>query len=277
MGNSFTGERLETMIYNGNTVNHLHRYAIAINYIKNKVVLDIASGEGYGSNLMSKHASFVYGVDIDKMTIEKAKKKYKKDNLQFIEGNTSQIPLECNSIDVVVSFETIEHHDKHDEMFIEIKRVLKKGGLFLISSPDKFYYSDKRNYNNKFHVKELYKSEFKKLISSYFNNFQLLSQSYLNGNSLVLDEATRENLEFYNGDYLELKKGFSYPHFLIAIVSDNDFIKQNNSIFDGSLILSHNRNSQDRVKKIYDSNSYKLGHAILLPFKFLKKIIKKII
>src|SRR5690606_13277305 len=158
MGANFTGERLETSICNGNTINHLHRYAIAMSLIKGKTVLDIASGEGYGSHLMSFESQYVYGVDINDEAIKRAAKKYQRDNLKFIVGSTSNIPIETNSIDVVISFETIEHHNEHDQMMNEVKRVLKPEGTLIISSPDKYFYSDLRNYNNPFHVKELYKS-----------------------------------------------------------------------------------------------------------------------
>jgi len=48
----------------------------------------------------------------------------------------------------VISFETIEHHDEHEQMMKEIKRVLKPSGLLIISSPDKKNYSEDANYTN---------------------------------------------------------------------------------------------------------------------------------
>ena len=275
MKKKFTGERLETHIHNGNAINHLHRYALASNYIKNKIVLDIASGEGYGSNLMSEYAEFVYGVDIDRETIENAQAKYKNKNIKFYEGSTSKIPLENKTIDVVISFETIEHHDKHEEMLDEIKRVLKPNGLLIISTPDKYFYSDKRNYKNEFHVKELYKNEFIDLINNYFNNYQLLLQSYLNGSSLIFEESIRENIEFYKGNYVRLESSFSNPHFLISICSNTNFKRQNSSIFEGSMIMKSSNEYENLINKIYASNSYKLGHALLYVFKYLKRFFKK--
>jgi len=62
--------------------------------------------------------------------------------------------------DLVVSFETIEHHDEHEQMLAEVKRVLKPDGMAIISSPDKAIYTDKPEYHNSFHVKELYREEF---------------------------------------------------------------------------------------------------------------------
>ena len=275
MEKKFTGERLETHIYNGNTINHLHRYALAANYTKDQIVLDIASGEGYGSNLLSKDATFVYGVDIDIDTIVNAQKKYAKKNLKFIQGSTSNIPLDNDIVDVVISFETIEHHCEHDEMLNEVKRVLKPNGLFIVSTPDKYFYSDKRNYKNEFHVKELYKPEFISLINNNFINYQLLSQSYLNNCSLILDKKTRTDIVFYKGNYTEAKQSFSNPHFLIAICSDNDFKKQHNSIFEGSQLLKSPLEYENLIQNLYSSNSYKLGHALLFVFKYLKRILKK--
>lgn len=271
MGRNFTGERLESHIYNENSIKHLHRYAMVTEFIRNKITLDIACGEGYGSNIMSQFSSFVYGVDIDSGTIEHAQTKYQSENLKFVEGSTSKIPLDDDSVDVVVSFETLEHHDQHEVMFEEIKRVLRPNGVLFISTPDKHYYSDIRKYNNPFHVKELYKADFIKLVNNYFANSQILSQSYLNGNSQLFDDTTRETINYYTGNFLKLTLTTSHPEFLIAIASDGHFIKQNNSIFDGSDVFKEK--TDDAIKKVYNSTTYKVGHKVLLPFKFVKEIL----
>ena len=270
MGANFTGERLETSICNGNTINHLHRYAIAMSLIKGKTVLDIASGEGYGSHLMSFESQYVYGVDINDEAIKRAAKKYQRDNLKFIVGSTSNIPIETNSIDVVISFETIEHHNEHDQMMNEVKRVLKPEGTLIISSPDKYFYSDLRNYNNPFHVKELYKSEFIELISNYFKNYSIYSQSYIYGSSLIVEDSNRESFEFYTGSYDEIKNTDSHPNFLIAICSDSDIQKISNSIFEGRNVIQK-KHIEKKINEIYNSNTYKVGALILAPLKFLKR------
>ncbi len=53
---------------------HMQRYYSVLSLIKDKVVLDAASGEGYGSYLLSQHAAEVHGVDISKETITHSKK-----------------------------------------------------------------------------------------------------------------------------------------------------------------------------------------------------------
>lgn len=271
MEKNWTGERLETFLYNKNTIDHLHRYSIVNNYIKDKAVLDIACGDGYGSCLMADTAKSVVGVDIDAATVTIATKKYIKPNLAFKVGSADQIPVESSSIDVVVSFETIEHHDKHDEMLAEIKRVLKPDGLLIISSPDKLTYSDKRNYNNPYHVKELYKEEFVKLISDSFTTTQLLSQMYVNGNSIIQPENL-DKIEVFSGDYSKTGNTEVDALYLIIIAGDNKFIPAGLSIFDGSKI--NRLDFDNEIKKVYNTYSYRIGNTIVRPFRSIKKILK---
>ncbi|MDX1828189.1 MAG: class I SAM-dependent methyltransferase [Lutibacter sp.] len=269
----WTGERLETFVYSRDTIDHLHRYVIALNFVRNKIVLDIASGEGYGTNLLAKKAKFAYGVDISEVSINKAKLKYSQQNLQFLVGSTSRIPIDSSSVDVVISFETIEHHEQHKEMMLEIKRVLRPNGILIISTPDKLYYSDRRNFENNFHVKELYKREFVELLFKYFKNLQLLTQQFVNGNSIILDDKNKNRISLYTGEYLKIEQKEFEPLYMIAIVSDDVFKNQNDSIFDGNEITNKGLEMQNSI--IYNSKSYKLGHFILKPFKYLKKKLNR--
>jgi ubiquinone/menaquinone biosynthesis C-methylase UbiE len=272
MKNKWTGERLETFICSRDTIEHLHRYAIINNYISGKIVLDIASGEGYGSNLMSNKAAYVYGVDIDNITIQDAKLKYKKENLEFLTGSANEIPIKDNTIDVVVSFETLEHHDKHHEMMVEIKRVLKPNGILIISTPDKMYYSDERKYINPFHIKELYKDDFITLISNYFSKQQLLSQKYSNGNSVIINEKELDKVTFFSGNYSKISRTEIQALYLILIASDVSFVEQHTSFFGNSHLLTND--VDDRIQNVYNSNTYKIGAIIVFPFRWLKKVFK---
>jgi SAM-dependent methyltransferase len=279
---NFTGERLVTSVKNNHGVTeHLHRYAIALEYCRDKEVLDIASGEGYGSNLLSKTAKKVYGVDIDVDAINHANKKYSNSRLEFIHGNTSEIPLKNSSMDVVVSFETIEHHDEHNKMMDEIKRVLRKDGLLIISSPEKSIYKE-RDPMNVYHIKELTSNEFKELLSRYFHFTAFLSQRYISG-SLISPDNTTGSFNVYNGNYNCINKSFpehtsfyNKPYFNLAICSDAIFEKKvNTSFFDGSSdIISEINRKENKLRIILDSDEYRLGKFILRHFKFLKKLKK---
>ena len=277
-----TGERLEFYDFSDVTVEHLHRYAIANDFVKDKVILDIASGEGYGSYILSKNASKVIGVDIDKETVLEAQKKYINSNLSFIVGSADKIPIDSSTIDVVVSFETIEHHDKHEEMFLEIKRVLKSDGILIMSSPDKKYYSDIPGFKNKFHVKELYFDEFKNLVNNNFKFSDFLFQKAFNFNSFISNEELFNKTDLFFGDNSLLKKDVLEPLYNIAIASNEKFIAVNPSLFNGKIIadlqLENILCMREAwfVDKIYNTNSYRLGNFILAPFFFVKKLIKRI-
>ena len=199
---------------------HFHRYYFTLPLIKNKKVLDIASGEGFGSYVMAGYAQKVIGVDIDKQTIKHAKSNYQKDNLEFKTGDCKEIPVENNSIDVIVSFETIEHHPYHTEMLQEFKRVLKDDGVLVISSPNKLNYSDLKNYKNPFHVKELYKEEFIHLLNEYFKNTEVLGQKIIYGSAIFADK-TAAGLKFIRDDkeYCE-SHSFTDPEYDLAVCSD---------------------------------------------------------
>jgi ubiquinone/menaquinone biosynthesis C-methylase UbiE len=147
-------------------VEHMHRYLVAARLCQGARVLDIACGEGYGSFALSRTAASVIGVDISDEAVQHARAAYsdRADNLQFVAGSAAAIPLGDASVDMVVSFETIEHHDQHEAMVREIKRVLRPGGLLVISSPNKHEYSDVTGYSNPWHVKELYLDEFEALL-----------------------------------------------------------------------------------------------------------------
>lgn len=230
----FTGERFIPSIGGIIELEHLHRYLMAKNYVAGKVVLDIASGEGYGSNLLSSVADEVYGVDIDMSAIKHAQKKYQRGNLSFKQGCCESIPLGDASVDVVVSFETIEHHDKHQEMMSEIKRVLKPSGMLIISSPDKYEYSDEPSYVNEYHVKELYREEFERLLEAYFKNHIIQGQRVIYG-SLLQSNVDSESFTTYseneNDDIVE-SLGIKKPVYLIAVASDCDIDEPSTSFYE---------------------------------------------
>lgn len=265
----FSAERLETHLFNFTAIEHLHRYAIAKELCAGKLVLDVACGEGYGCNLLAQTAVKVIGVDIDEVAIKRAKKIYKNLNIEFKVGSCSSIPIENNSVDVIVSFETIEHHDEHKEMFAEIKRVLKIDGILIISTPDKKRYSDDLNYKNPFHVKELYLKDFEILIRKYFRHQQLYYQKYFSG-SLIISSQINNGYNEFQGDYQSIeKKAELHGIYNICVAGDQEITKLSTSIFDGKVAAEESE--QQLVKRVQQSNSYKLGHFLLSPMRFFTK------
>lgn len=169
MSLTFTGERFLPECAGEMVYEHWHRYLIAQQYVKGLRVLDVASGEGYGSHLLSLHAASVVGVDVSADAVTHATSKYHAANLKFVTSSCVQIPEPDASFDVIVSFETIEHINEHEAFLREVDRLLAPGGLFIISSPNRPEYSDRTGYKNEFHVKELDRSELKTLLDPHFS------------------------------------------------------------------------------------------------------------
>jgi len=163
----FTGERFVPGTKGEIWIEHWHRYHFASRWVEGKRVLDVACGEGYGSALLARRAASVAGVDISPQAIDHAKATYASlRNVEFIHASCTALPVEAASFDVAVSFETLEHIAEQSQFLDELARVLKPGGVLLLSCPNKLEYSDKRSFVNEFHVKELYRDELAALVSS---------------------------------------------------------------------------------------------------------------
>lgn len=170
-----TGERMVPEHSDADTFwEHINRYSFAARLVKNKRVLDIASGEGYGcAAFRSAGAKSVIGVDIDPLACAHAVRKYAIDARA---GSAESIPLESGSVDVVVSFETIEHVPSPVRFMREISRVLKPDGLLVISTPDKNLYNSAGKEPNPYHCSEMTLEEFETLLHSAFSKVSLFGQ-----------------------------------------------------------------------------------------------------
>ena len=220
---AWTGERLVTTCHRPLVYEHLHRYALAFGLAKRKRVLDIACGEGYGANLLALVASKVIGVDLDAGTIAHAKAKYRRRNLHFVQGSCTEIPCEDHSIDLVASFETIEHISEHDAFLSEIKRVLAPGGILVISSPHKAEYQKVSETPNPFHEAELDHDEFVQLITKTFKHCVAAKQRLVIGSWIAPDEPSAQvSTATFRGwfDGIDIESGVYRGLYSIAICSD---------------------------------------------------------
>ncbi|NDR55564.1 glycoside hydrolase family 99-like domain-containing protein [Aliiruegeria sabulilitoris] len=214
-----TGERYLPEFKGTIRLEHLHRYRLARKLVEGLDVLDVACGEGYGSALIADQANSVIGVDISEDAIAHAKHHYTDRKLDFRVGSAAELPLRPASVDVVVSFETIEHLAEQEQMMEEIRRVLKPGGLLMISSPNKEEYTDKTGYRNPFHVKELYTEEFEALVGRYFAQSRLLGQRVVGG-SLIMDSQTNGSVKLMR-DEEEMDAG-ALRRYDVILASDSD-------------------------------------------------------
>ncbi len=150
---------------------HLFRYNYVKPYIKNKIILDIGCGTGYGTNFLSKYASKILGVDISENAIKFCQSIYSGKNLNFIHIDDIYLPFNESTFDVCISFEVIEHIDpkRVDYWLSEIKRILKKDGIFICSTPNKnIRLLPFQKPINPYHLKEYDYKEFEKILQRTF-------------------------------------------------------------------------------------------------------------
>ncbi|QOY85825.1 class I SAM-dependent methyltransferase [Paludibaculum fermentans] len=178
----FTGERLVPGQVDQDLLNeHMSRYAFAARLARNKRVLDIACGMGYGSFELSKHAARVVGLDVSEEAVNSARERYQSANLQFLTAPAQQIPLDDHSFDLIVAFEVIEHLSDWEELLGQAKRLLAPGGQFIVSTPNKAYYAETRRLAgpNPFHVHEFEFSEFQSELGRFFPSVTMFLQNHV--------------------------------------------------------------------------------------------------
>ena len=228
----FTGERFVPGITGTIELEHLHRYVAACQLAGGKSVLDLASGEGYGAAMLAAAAARVIGVDIDATAVAHARKSYPDPKLEFVCGSCTAIPLPDANVDLVVSFETIEHHDQHKEMLREIKRVLRPHGVLLISSPDKDNYRGHYGTGNPFHIKELTQTEFKDLLSSHFTRCAYYAQSVVYGSALFAEARPSQITSFVRDEPTTRHRGLARPGYWLALASDAELPALDSGVFE---------------------------------------------
>ncbi len=233
---AWTGERLTTETTGQVEIEHLHRYFFARALCRGLDVLDVASGEGYGAALLAQVAKSVIGVEIAPETVEHAKVAYAAPGLTFLQGDARRIPCPDHSFDAVVSFETLEHFYEHDEFLAEVRRVLRPGGQFIISSPERDVYSPAGGTPNPYHARELTHAEFSALLQANFGHVSMYAQRPLLGSALVAEElpaavAPLVTFEKRGSEFFEASVGLPRPIYLVAVASDNAFVPHVGSLY----------------------------------------------
>lgn len=225
----FTGERyIPSLDWPELSYEHWHRYMFASQFVAGKSVLDLACGEGFGSNFLAESAEHVVGVDIDPVSINHAAAKYFRSNLEFRVGRAESVPLSNDhAIDVLTCFETVEHLDEQQQaVFVnEVKRLLKPTGLAFFSTPNRLLYSDQLQYQNEFHRHEFYIHEYVQFLKKSFHYVSIMGQrvypiSYIwpvEGGPLPLQEY---QLAFTDGGFAPVSRDGKNLYYVLAICSD---------------------------------------------------------
>jgi 2-polyprenyl-3-methyl-5-hydroxy-6-metoxy-1,4-benzoquinol methylase len=199
------------------------RHLVVYEWIRTRVgglrVVDMACGEGYGSDVLSRSAASVVGVDANPEAHEHAKARYARPGLRFERDMVQTFDEPC---DAVVFLQTIEHVEDPGELLEHFKTILDPAGIAYISTPNVLTLAPKgaERSGNPWHVHEYRAEEFRELCAAHFADVEvhgLFHSRKLRAHELAIRHARWDDVHAKLG----LTKRF-YDRFVPAI-SERDF------------------------------------------------------
>jgi SAM-dependent methyltransferase len=133
-------------------------------------VADLASGEGYGSNLLAERAAEVIGIEANPEAYEHASARYRRPNLSFRRGLVEDFD---EPVDAVVFLQTIEHIHDPDRL---LDRISRTASLAYISTPNRLTLAPPgaEKSDNPWHLREYDQGEYRRLLEPHFAGVELL-------------------------------------------------------------------------------------------------------
>ena len=129
-------------------------------------VLEIGTGAGYGIEVVAPHArSFI---TVDKFA--PAAELMRHPHVEFHQAVVPPLAFAANSFDFVISFQVIEHVKQDIELVREVKRVLKPGGKFIVTTPN----APMSLTRNPWHVREYTAEQLQNLLGHEFRSVETL-------------------------------------------------------------------------------------------------------
>ena len=196
------------------------RHLVVYEWIRRRVgglrVSDMACGEGYGSDVLSRSAASVVGVDANPEAHEHARARYSRPGLRF---ERNMIQLFAEPADAVVFLQTIEHVQDPDELLEHFRRI---SDVAYISTPNVLTLAPPgaERSGNPWHVHEYRAEEFRALVERHYGHVELLGLFHarkLRAHELAIRHARWDDIHARIG----ITKRF-YDRFIPAI-SVRDF------------------------------------------------------
>lgn len=154
---------------------HLVRYQFALPLAAGNLVLDAASGTGYGAALLAQAARYVLGVDIAREALVAGRRDFSRSNLRFVQMDCTRLGFASATFDLACAFEMIEHIADYCGVLRELRRVLRPGGSLVLSTPNRRP-GDPVPPTNPYHVQEFSCAELQALLGEFFPHVELYGQ-----------------------------------------------------------------------------------------------------
>jgi SAM-dependent methyltransferase len=151
---------------------HLVVYEWIAERVRASEVIDMACGEGYGSDVLARAAASVVGVDANPDAHEHARRRYRRENLRFVRDLVGSF---SEPADVVVLLQTIEHLDEPQAALEHFRAIVGERGVVFISTPNVLTLAPKgaERSDNPWHVLEYRAGEFERLCRASFAEVEL--------------------------------------------------------------------------------------------------------
>ncbi|MDP9113870.1 MAG: methyltransferase domain-containing protein [Acidobacteriota bacterium] len=178
----FTGERvIPGQVDPDLWAEHISRYAFAARFATGARVLDLGCGAGYGTAELAGRARSAIGIDLAPEAIAHATAAYSQANVFFVPASGTRLPFRGASFELITAFEVIEHLTDWRGLLSEARRLLHPSGVFLVSTPNKEYYTASRGSAgpNPFHTHEFDFEEYRNVLTEFFPYCTVLLQNHV--------------------------------------------------------------------------------------------------
>jgi 2-polyprenyl-3-methyl-5-hydroxy-6-metoxy-1,4-benzoquinol methylase len=198
---------------------HLVVYEWVARQVAGQRVIDMASGEGYGADVLARHAKSVVGVEANPDAFEHARLRYARPNLRF---ERSMVEVYAEPCDAVVFLQTIEHVQDPGAVLEHFAAMLAPGGAVFVSTPNVLTLAppSAERSGNPWHVREYHPEEFRALCAAHFAHVDLFG--LFHARKLAVHQVAIERLGW---DAIHARLGLTrrfYDRFVPAI-SARDF------------------------------------------------------
>lgn len=211
----------------------LHRHLIAYTYAEQFIhghVLEIGSGEGYGLKQLAPKSNTYTAIDKYDTPIDPSlKEKY---TITFLQTNVPPLSgIADNSMDIVVTFQVIEHIKNDKEFVKEIYRVLKPGGKLVLTTPN----IKKSLTRNPWHIREYTLTQMQDILSIRFSQIDIKGvfgnekvMAYYQANKASVEKYTRFDL--LNMQYWLPRGLLKIPYDILNRMNRNKLATENSKL-----------------------------------------------